>query len=251
MRWTDEGIVLATRRHGERALIADMLTVEHGRHAGLVRGGQGPRLRALYQIGNQVALTWSARLIDHLGTFTGELLAGRAARFIDDRVRLGCLAAAMAMIAASLPEREPHPRVYDGMMALLDALDRDADYATRYARLELGLLAELGYGLDLSCCAATGKRDELTHVSPRSGQAVSASAAEPYRERLLLLPQFLLDDAVVPTYAEIVDGLKLTGFFLDRRVFHVHNRKVPAARTRFVDLLRRTATLAAQRVESA
>lgn len=251
MHWTDEGIVLATRRHGERALIAEVLTVGHGRHAGLVRGGQGPKLRVLYQIGNQVTVTWSARLLDHLGTFTGELLAGCAARFIDDRVRLACLTAAAAVIAASLPEREPYPQVYAGLAASLDALDRNSDYSARYVRLELDLLAELGYGLDLSRCAATGAREDLAYVSPRSGQAVSAAAAAPYRERLLRLPQFLLDDSATPSQTDIIDGLALTGFFLDRRVFHAHGRKMPAGRMRFVDLLCRTATLTAQRVESA
>ena len=250
MHWTDQGVVLATRRHGERALIVDVLTVEHGRHAGLVRSGQGPKSRVLYQIGNQVALHWSARLVDHLGTYAGELLIGRAARFIDDRARLGCLAAATAMAAATLPEREPHPRFYAGVIELLDGLGRD-DFPARYARLELDLLAELGYGLDLSSCAATGARGDLTYVSPRSGQAVSTAAATPYRERLLPLPRFLVDPAVAPSRPEILDGLKLTGFFLDRRVFHPHGRKMPAARTRFVDVLRRTATLAPQQVESA
>lgn len=251
MHWVDQGIVLATRRHGERALIVDVLTKEHGRHAGLVRGGQGPKARMLYQIGNQVSLTWSARLIDHLGTYAGELLAGRAARFIDDRARLACLAAATALAAATLPEREPHPRFYAGMIDLLDGLGRDDDYAAHYVRLELDLLAELGYGLDLSRCAATGIRDGLTYVSPRSGQAVSTEAATPYRERLLVLPPFLLDETVTPDRAQILDGLKLTGFFLDRRVFHPHGRKMPAARARFVDVLRRTGTLTAQRIESA
>ncbi len=251
MHWTDQGVVLATRRHGERALIVDVLTKERGRHAGLVRGGQGPKSRVLYQIGNQVALTWSARLADHLGTYTGELLTGRAARFIDDRAHLGCLAAAAALAEATLPEREPHPRFYAGMIGLLDGLGRDDAYPARYVRLELDLLAEIGYGLDLSRCAATGAREDLTYVSPRSGQAVSTAAAAPYRERLLPLPEFLLDPAAAPTQGQILDGLKLTGFFLDRRVFHPHGRKMPAARTRFVDVLRRTATLAAQRIESA
>ncbi|MGH7002116.1 MAG: DNA repair protein RecO, partial [Stellaceae bacterium] len=176
MHWVDEGIVLATRRHGERALIVDVLTNEHGRYSGLVRGGQGPKSRVLYQIGNQVSVTWSARLIYHLGTYTGELLVGRAARFIDDRARLACLAAAAAMAAATLPEREPHPRFYAGMIGLLDQLVRDDIYPARYVRLELDLLAELGYGLDLSHCAATGVRQGLTYVSPRSGQAVSTEA---------------------------------------------------------------------------
>ncbi|MDE2229391.1 MAG: DNA repair protein RecO [Alphaproteobacteria bacterium] len=251
MRWTDEGVVLATRRHGERALVVEVLTAGHGRHAGLVRGGQGPKLRVLYQTGSRVALTWSARLADHLGTFAGELLFGHAARFIDDRGRLACLAAAAALTATTLPEREPHPRVYTGMSALLDALDRNEGYAACYVRLELDLLAELGYGLDLSRCAATGTREGLTHVSPKSGQAVSAPAAAPYRERLLPLPHFLLDAAEAPNCAAILAGLKLTGFFLDRRVFHPHGRKMPAARSRFVDVLRRTATLSAERIESA
>ena len=251
MHWVDQGIVLATRRHGERALIVDVLTTEHGRYAGLVRGGQGPKSRVLYQIGNQVSVTWSARLIDHLGTYVGELLAGRAAHFIDDRARLACLAAAAAMAAATLPEREPHPRLYAGMIGLLDRLGRDDAYPARYVRLELDLLAELGYGLDLSRCAATGVRQGLTYVSPRSGQAVSTEAATPYRERLLVLPPFLLDGTAAPDHAQILDGLKLTGFFLDRRVFHPHGRKMPAARTRFVDVLRRTGTLTAQRIESA
>jgi len=251
MHWVDQGIVLVTRRHGERALIVDILTKEHGRHAGLVRGGQGPKLRVLYQIGNQVNVTWSARLIDHLGTYTGELLGGRAARFIDDRARLACLAAAAALAAATLPEREPHPRFYTGMIGLLDGLGRDDAYPARYVRLELDLLAELGYGLDLSRCAATGARQSLTYVSPRSGHAVSTEAAMPYRERLLVLPPFLLDEAVAPDGMQILDGLKLTGFFLDHRVFHPYGCKMPAARTRFVDVLRRTGTLTAQRIESA
>ncbi len=250
MRWADQGIVLATRRHGERALIVDVLTAKHGRHAGLVRGGQGPKTRMLYQIGNQVALTWWARLAEHLGTFSGELLTGRAARFIDDRRRLGCLAAAAAIVASTLPEREPHQRFYEQMVGLLDGLGRD-DYAARYVRLELDLLAELGYGLDLSRCAATGTRGDLAYVSPRSGQAVSTAAAAPYRERLLPLPRFLLEAAAIPSRAEVLDGLRLTGFFLDRRVFHPNGRKPPAARTRFVDLLSRTGTLATQRIESA
>jgi DNA repair protein RecO (recombination protein O) len=155
------------------------------------------------------------------------------------------------MVAASLPEREPHPRVHADIIALLKALDCDTAYPPAYVRLELDLLAELGYGLDLSRCAATGARNDLTHVSPRSGQAVSAAAAAPYRERLLVLPRFLLDDTTAPSRSDIVDGLTLTGFFLDRRVFHAHGRKMPAARMRFVDLLRRTGTLAAQRFESA
>jgi DNA repair protein RecO (recombination protein O) len=244
MRWSDEGIVLASRRHGERGLIVQMLTREHGRHAGLVRGGQGPRTRPLYQTGNHLTASWSARLPDHLGTLSGELLRGHAARFIDDRLRLGCLAAAAAVSAATLPEREPHPRAYAGLSALLAALDSNTDFAALYVRWELDLLAEIGYGLDLTSCAATGATANLTHVSPKSGHAVSEAAAAPYRQKLLPLPAFLLTPGAAPPDADaLLDGLKLTGFFLEHRVLEPHNQKLPAARTRYVDLLRRSPSI--------
>ncbi|MGO9787070.1 MAG: DNA repair protein RecO [Stellaceae bacterium] len=247
MRWSDEGIVLSARRHGERGLIVHLLTRERGRHAGLVRGGQGPRTRMRYQTGNRLAISWSARLSEHLGHLAGELLRGHAARFMDDRVRLACLSSASAMAEATLPEREPHPRAYAGLNALLEALDEDAGYAALYVRWELDLLAELGYGLDLSHCVATGARESLTYVSPRSGQAVSETAAAPYREKLLRLPRFLLPgENQPPAPSDIIDGLALTGYFLDRRVLAPHGRKIPAARSRFADVIRRRSTADAQ-----
>ncbi len=244
MQWQDEAIVLAARRHGESALIVQLLTRGHGRHAGLVRGGQGPKLRTVYQIGNRLAVTWKARLAEHLGGIAGELLRGHAARFMDDPGRLACLAAAAAMAEATLPEREPHPRAYEGLVHLLDALDADAGWAAAYVAWELALLAELGFGLDLSRCAATGEIVDLIYVSPRSGQAVSSRAGEPYRDRLLALPRFLLTGSnAVPSPRDVLDGLILTGYFLEHRVFAPHHQKVPAARSRFVDVLRRMATL--------
>jgi DNA repair protein RecO (recombination protein O) len=245
MEWTDEGIVLAARKHGESGLVVQVLTRAHGRHAGLVRGGQGAKLRAVYQTGNRVDITWKARLAEHLGAMTGELRRGHAARFIDDAARLACLAAAAALALAALPEREPHAKAYDGLAALLDALDADHGWAVGYVEWELMLLAELGFGLDLSRCAATGESDDLIFVSPKSGHAVSAKAGEPYRDKLLRLPPFLLPhpDAVTPPAQDVIDGLALTEFFLDHRVFAPHERKLPAARSRFIDLLRRMATI--------
>jgi DNA repair protein RecO (recombination protein O) len=250
MRWSDEGIVLSARRHGERGLIVHLLTRERGRHAGLVRGGQGPRTRMRYQTGNRLAINWSARLSEHLGYLAGELLRGHAARFIDDRARLACLSSAAAMAEACLPEREPHPRAYIGLNDLLEALDDDKDYAALYVRWELDLLAELGYGLDLSHCAGNGTTENLAYVSPRSGQAVSSGAAEPYRNKLLRLPSFLLDPAARPEAGDILDGLKLTLFFLDRRVLAPHERKIPAARLRFADVVRRSAADTQSRVSA-
>lgn len=243
MRWTDEGLVLATRRHGESALLVHLLTAGHGRHAGLVRGGQRPKTRAQWQTGNRLTVVWSARLTEHLGTFQGELTSGYAARFIDDGVRLACLAAACALAEATLPERAPHPQAHAGLLALLDGLSRDAGWAAAYVLWELKLLAELGFGLDLERCAATGAREALIYVSPRSGQAVSAAAGAPYRERLFALPPFLREAEAAATPQAVLDGLALTGFFLERRVLAPQDRKLPPARGRFIDALRHIVTI--------
>lgn len=242
MEWHDTGIVLATRKHGERALLLHVLTREHGRHAGLVRNGQSARQRGSYVIGNRLDLIWRARLAEHLGTFRAELEKSHAATFIDDGPRLAALASAAALAQATLPEHEPHPRAYGGILELVAALESNRGWAERYVRWELELLAELGFGLDLARCAATGRNDDLIYVSPRSGQAVSASAGEPYRDKLLVLPQFLLHGAR-PSAAEIADGLVLTGFFLERRVIEPQGHKMPSARTRLVDAIRGRPTI--------
>ena len=242
MHWSEPGIVLAVRRHGETALVAHALTRGHGRHAGLVHGGQGRRGRTVFQVGNAVQLTWHARLDEHLGTYAGELVTGHAARVLEDPLRLACLAAAAAMAEAGLPEREPHPQAYDGLAGLLDALDRARDWAPAYAQWELALLAELGFGLDLRRCAATGATDDLIYVSPKSGQAVSRAAGAAYRTQMLPLPAFLISDAP-PDRDAVLDALRLGGFFWEQRVFQPHGRKLPAARTRFVDRLGREASV--------
>lgn len=245
MHWSDDGIVLAARRHGENALVVHLLTRLHGRHAGLVRGGQSSRSRASFETGNHLSVTWKARLAEHLGTWTADLTRSYAAGLMDDRVRLACLAAAVAVAEAALPEREPHPRAFDGLLHLLDALDRDDGWAVAFIVWELDLLAELGFGLDLGRCAATGTTEDLAYVSPKSGQAVSTAAGEPYRDKLLRLPAFLLPQGqgTVPTPDEVLAGLTLTGFFLEHRVFEPHGAKMPPARSRFVDALRQLVTI--------
>lgn len=237
MQWSDDGIVLASRAHGERALVVQVLTQEHGRHAGLLRGGQSPKTRAQWQIGNRLAVTWRARLAEHLGFLTGELLEAHAAKLLNDRLRLAALAAAASLAAAALPEREPHPRAYRGLFDLIEALGADDRWAIAYVEWEIALLEELGFGLDLSSCAATGATTDLVYVSPRSGQAVSAEAGAPYREKLLPLPGFLRGDPARPTPQEVLEGLRLAGFFLEQRVFAPHERKLPAARSRYVDAI--------------
>ncbi|HXE29677.1 MAG TPA: DNA repair protein RecO [Stellaceae bacterium] len=247
MQWSEEGIVLAARAHGERALVVQLLTREHGRHAGLLRGGQAPKTRAHWQIGNRLLVTWRARLAEHLGFLTGEVVEAHAANLLDDPLRLGALASAAALAASALPEREPHPRAYRGLLHLLEALGTDDRWAIAYVEWEIALLEELGFGLDLSSCAATGATEDLVYVSPRSGQAVSAAAGAPYREKLLSLPAFLRGAAAQgalqarpqekPTPQDVLDGLRLAGFFLEQRVFAPHQHKLPAARSRYVDAL--------------
>ena len=240
MRWSDEAFVLSSRRLGESGAVVCLLTRERGRHAGLVRGGSGRRLSAVLQPGNAVRAEWRSRLEDQLGTLGVELVRARAAAVMGERPRLAALTAACSVSEAVLPEREAHPAVYEGMGALLDALeDPDAAWAAEYVRWELGLLAEIGYGLDLARCAATGGLDDLAYVSPRSGQAVSREAGAPWRGRLLPLPPFLLGSQAEATAADLRHGLALTGYFLERRVLVPHGREEPKARTRLVELLAR------------
>ncbi len=234
MQWSDEGIVLSARRHGESAVILSLLTRDHGRHAGLVRGGAGRRARGQYQPGNRVDATWRARLAEHLGNYTCEPLGGAVATLLDDPARLAGLAAACAVSEAALPEREPHPAAFAGLAALIEGLEGEV-WAQAYVQWEVEMLRELGYGLDLSTCAATGSNDGLAYVSPKSGRAVSRSAGEPYHDRLLSLPGFLIGENGGAVLAEVAAGLRLTGYFLDRHVFAPHDRTLPPARLRLAD----------------
>ena len=240
MNWSDEGYVLSVRRHGEAAAIVNLLTRDHGRHAGLVRGGMGRRLRGVLQPGNQVVADWRGRLEEHLGTFTVEGKRDHAAALLSDGDRLAGLTAAAAVTEAALPEREPHLPIHDAFASLLDALANSSVWSAVYVRFELGLLAELGFALDLSQCAATGATEDLAYVSPRSARAVSRAAAAPYKERLLPLPRFLLPDAPDElNRQDVLDGLKLTGHFLEATVFAPHNKPLPGARDRLVHRLMR------------
>jgi DNA repair protein RecO (recombination protein O) len=233
MLWTDEGVVLAVRRHGESAAIASVFTRHHGRHAGLVRGGFSRRSRPVYQQGNVLQVTWRARLAEHLGALSGELKTPLAARLMADPGRLGGLASACAMLEITLPERDPHPQLYDVLGDFLEQLVRDRDWPEAYVRFELALLAELGFGLDLSRCAVSGTSEDLVYVSPRSGRAISRKAAGVYAARLLPLPPFLLGLAPADA-AQLGAGLRLTGTFLRRHLFDASERALPEARDRLL-----------------
>jgi DNA repair protein RecO (recombination protein O) len=237
MDWRDTGFVLTARRHGESGLIVELLTEGHGHHAGLVRGGQSPKKRALLQPGNLVSVNWRGRLPEHLGAFEIELMRPHAAGLIDDPGRLAALSSAAALIALALPEREPHGDVFHDFGRLIAALD-SADWAASYVAWECALLAALGFGLDLSACAATGVNDDLAYVSPRSARAVSRSAGAPYHDKLLPLPAFLWRDTAAEA-ADLAAGLMLTGHFLHHHLLEPQGRTLPEARARLADRLKR------------
>lgn len=239
MDWVDDGIVLSLRHFGESSAILEALTRTHGRHLGLVRGATSKRLKGALEPGNGVKLHWRARLDQQLGSYTVELAAARAAQFFDDGLKLAGLSSACAIAAAMLPEREAHIRVFEALEMLLGVVAAKAspDWVDDYVRFEIVLLEDLGFGLDLSQCAVTGAREGLAFVSPKSGRAVTAAAAQPYRERLLKLPAFLSPDDGPAAPKDLVDGLALTGFFLERVAQETHGAPLPAARGRFTERL--------------
>lgn len=232
--WQDEAIVLAVRAHGEGHAVASVLARAHGHWRGHVRGGSSRAGRAVWQPGNRLGLHWTARIADQLGQFAGELADAAAARALDDPGALAILAAACAVAEGALPEREPHPLAFAGLAALLERIGEGDGLAPDYVRWEAALLAELGYGLDLSGCAVTGRADDLAYVSPRTGRAVSRAAAEPWKHRLLALPPFLLGNAAVGPQ-DVAAGLRLTGHFLARDVFGLRHLGLPPARLRLAD----------------
>src|SRR5690606_1233981 len=240
MQWTDEGVILGTRRHGETSLIVELMTAAHGRHLGLVRGGRSRRQQPVLQPGNSVSAVWRARLDEHLGNYAVEAGTLRAARLMENASGLYGMQLLAALLRL-LPEREPHAQLYHGLLAVLDWLDDPLTAGALLVRYETRMLDELGFGLDLERCAATGETGDLVYVSPKTGRAVSRAAGEPYRERPLALPRFLIENAraAQPDPSDILAGFRLTGHFLMRRVFEPRGLSPPEARLRFVELLRR------------
>jgi DNA repair protein RecO (recombination protein O) len=242
MEWADEAIVLSVRPYGETSAIVEALTHLHGRHLGLLHGGASRKARAMLQPGNSLHITWRARLNEHLGSLYAEPLRVRAGALLERRDALIGLNAFAAMAGAVLPEREAHVGVYGAAEVLLDAIaERDfAHWAPLYVRWEAGLLEELGFGLDLSRCAATGTVDDLIYVSPRSGRAVSREGGQAYADRLLKLPPFLLGSQnAEPSAADIVEGLKLSAYFLLERVLQPHGKDLPQSRVRLQEMAAR------------
>ena len=240
MQWTEEGIVLGARRHGEANAIVELMTRAHGRHFGLVPGGGGSRLRPVLQPGNVVSATWRARLDEHLGHYAVEGVRLRAAAFLPAPHALYGLAHLAALVRL-LPERDPHPAVHDALAAVLDRVGDPAVAGALVLRFELQMLAELGFGLDLARCAVTGGTADLVYVSPKSGRAVSRAAGEAWHDRLLALPAFLAEDRNEVFAAELTAGFALTGFFLARHLFEPRGLALPDTRAHFLTAVLRSA----------
>jgi DNA repair protein RecO (recombination protein O) len=238
MEWRDEGIILGTRRHGETSAILEVMTRVHGRHLGLVRGGRSRKQQPVLQAGNRVDIIWRARLDEHLGTFQVEALDLNAARLFDSAAAIYGLQT-LAGHLRLLPERDPHERLYETLGLVIEHLDDPAAAGELLVRFEIMMLDELGFGLDLSECAATGAHDDLAYVSPKSGRAVSRGAGEPWRDRMLALPAFLLQTELRADAAAIEDAFRLTGFFFARHVYEPRGFSEPEARASFLGALRR------------
>ncbi len=240
MHWRDDGIIIGGRRHGETSLILEVLTRRHGRHAGLVKGGRGKRMLPMLQAGNGVEVTWRARLEDHLGLYAVEATRLRAAELMGCPASLHGLNLVVGLLRL-LAEREPHEALYEAVVHVVDRLDEGQAAPALLVRLEAAFLSELGFGIDLTACAATGSREELVYVSPRSARAVSRVAGDPYRERLLALPRFLRgEEADAVPLDDVFAGFALTGFFLARNVFTPRGLSLPEGREAYLTLLKRS-----------
>lgn len=235
MDWRADGILLTVRRHGESSAILELFTEEHGRHAGVVRGGASRKMAPVLQVGAQLDATWRARLSDHIGSYTVEVRKGRAAEAMDDRIALAGLSSVCALLSFTLPERAAYPGLYARSLAVLDGLGAER-WAEAYLGWEMALLAEMGFGLDLSQCAASGVTQDLAYISPRTGRAVSRAAAGAWADKLLPLSPALDGMATCP--ADVIEGLRVTGHFLAHHLApSLGVRPLPAARQRLVDAL--------------
>ncbi len=239
MEWRDQGILLSARRHGETSAIIEVFTPAHGRHAGVVRGGTSRKIAPILQPGAQLDLAWRARLEDHIGAFTVEPVRSRAATAMGDRLALAGLNAVTSLISFCLPEREAHLPLYRRTEALLDLLDQMDLWPLAYLHWEVSLLEEMGYALDLTCCAVTGAQERLCYVSPKSGRAVSQEGAGAWADRLLPLPDVLRGVGNAPD-DEIAQAFRTTGYFLEAHLAaDLGGKPLPEARARFVEAFSR------------
>jgi len=236
MEWVDNAIVLGARHFGEGKLVAEVFSREHGRFGGVVHAGR--KSQPILQAGNLVHAGWKARLSDQLGFFSPlELVEPHATRLLDDPIALAGLTSAVSLVRGAVAERQAYPRLYDALMVLIEAMPHQDIWPALYTRFELGLLAALGYGLDLSRCAVTGATENLAWVSPRTGRAATYDAGAPHADVLLRLPPFLVDAQAELKEGDIADAFALSGYFIERRLFDQKGEGLPQSRRRLIERL--------------
>lgn len=234
MQWQDEAIIIGVKRHGETSVIAELMTRERGRHLGLVRAGRSRAMQPVLQPGNRVEAVWRARLDEHLGDLRLEPVRLRAARLMETATAVYGVQA-MGALLRLLPERDPHPHLFDALDVILEAMDNPADAGELFVRFELAVLNDLGFGLDLTECAATGSRLDLTYVSPKSGRAVCRAAGAPYADRMLTFPAFLREgEAPAADRDSMAAAFRMTQYFLHRHVYEPRGLTANDAREGFV-----------------
>jgi DNA repair protein RecO (recombination protein O) len=238
VRWSEEGIVINTKRLGENQFIASALMKNKGKYLGVVPARS--KSTPLFQPGTKMLLHWKARLAEHLGSWSGDLLFSPLAQVFENSLSLAALSSACTLIDISLPEREPHPDIYESFHKFIYALGTSS-WFDGYFALEQALLKNAGMVFDLSCCAATGVKEDLVYLSPRTGRAVSREAGAPYHEKLLKLPSFLIpspfERQASKDTEDMIKALDIMEVFLNRFILEVHHLKIPSARHRLKDKL--------------
>lgn len=240
MEWRDEGLIIGLRRHGETSLIVELMTRVHGRHLGILKGGRSRRMQPLMQQGNSVDAVWRARLEEHLGLWQMDVTEARASTIMDSGLALSGIGL-VAELLRLLPERDPHAGLYEMALAIAGHLDQPLLAGELMVRFELAVLSELGFGIDLLECAATGRKDDLIYVSPKSARAVNREAGLPYHGKLLPLPSFLLaEPGSAGGLEEVRAGFELTGYFLNREVYLARGMHAPDCRRAFISAMEKT-----------
>ncbi|MCE3232817.1 MAG: repair protein RecO [Rickettsiaceae bacterium] len=238
MQWTDTAIILTTSKHGESSGVVSLISAQHGFFKGLVRGISSKKQCGIYQSGNLVEATWKGRLAEHLGNFTAELITPNAALLLSCPTRLAALSSVCSLLESTLAEREPAPEIFAYLHNLITALKNDDNWQVQYVLLEIELLSHLGFGLDISSCAATGATDNLTYVSPKSGRAICEDAGRPYHDKMLKMPLFLQNSQNQHfNTQELKNGLELCAYFLEKYIFKPNNSRLPVARMRFAEMM--------------
>lgn len=234
MQWTSEAIIIKQQQFSDDKLLCWFFSSSHGVYKGLLTLNK--KTRNQVQLGNIIHATWRARLEEHLGSYYCELLRPLSMAIINDKLKLNSVLSLCSILSSCLPERTLESKIYDETISYLLSLKDHKDWLTEYIRLELSILQELGYGLNLDACADTGSEEDLYYVSPKTGRAVSKSSGKPYHDKLLLLPQFLINEASA-SEQDIANGLKLNEHFIHKNFYQPHSQEIPQARIRFAELL--------------